>query len=347
MVLAGLLILGIGMIFFSFIDSLLGFYGSFLVIFLGAGFASFIPMMSALNNWFSRHRTTAISLGMTGATIGGVVVPLIALMVESFGWRDAARILGVMFLVLSVPLSLAIRNRPEDYGQLPDGDNPDTFTGSSTNDTDSTLNSEITGFTLTQAIRTRAFWTISIAHGLGATVFVTMSIHIVPALTDIGLSLSTAGVVVAILSVAAAASQVVGGFAGDRLPKRPLIFVALLIQGSSLIFGAIANTFIKASIFAVIFGIGQGLRVPLLVSIRGDYFGRKYFATILGASQLPMNVLMVGFPVLVGYMFDQIGNYFLSFLLLSCLSYLSAVLILLAKKPELLPHHNQGPSKQL
>ena len=335
MVLIGLLTLGVGLIVFSFIQNLIGFYAAFLIIFLGAGLAAFIPMMSALNNWFRRQRTTAIALGMMGATLGGVLVPALAFLVDSFGWRATARVLGLAVLLLAVPLGKAVRNRPEEYGLHPDGDALPNSSTSEPLPIEPSQQADGPDFTLAQAVRTPAFWAISITHGLGATVFVTIIIHLVPALTDAGLSLQLAGTVVAILALAASISQVVGGFLGDRIPKRPLIFGALIVQGTGMVIGATADTMAQAALFAVVFGIGQGVRVPLLVSIRGDYFGRRYFATILGVSQLPMNLLMLGAPILVGYLFDTLGSYTVAFLGLAAVNYSGAALMLMVRKPEL------------
>mgnify|MGYP003312177456 CR=1 FL=1 len=73
----------------------------------------------------------------------------------------------------------------------------------------------------------------------------------------------------------------------------------------------------------------------MLTAIRGDYFGRKNFATIMGFSQLPMNLGMVGAPVLAGYFFDVTGSYMIPFLGLAICNLVGALLIMLTPKPTL------------
>jgi MFS family permease len=73
--------------------------------------------------------------------------------------------------------------------------------------------------------------------------------------------------------------------------------------------------------------------VPLLTAIRGDYFGRENFATILGFSQLPMNVVMMAAPIAAGFFYDTLGSYTVPFVGLAALNALGATLILLARKP--------------
>jgi len=131
----------------------------------------------------------------------------------------------------------------------------------------------------------------------------------------------------------------VGGFLGDHLPKRPLISAAIAIQGAGMLIAATIQTIEGAYLFAVLYGIGLGARVPLLTAIRGDYFGRRNFATIMGVSQVPMNLFMVGAPILAGYFFDTLGSYTIPFLGLAILNFLGAGMILLARQPILPSRH--------
>ena len=336
MVLIGLAILGIGLLLFSIIQNIFSFYAAMLIVFAGSGFAGFIPLMSLINNWFSRRKATATAIGLTGANLGGILVPLVALAVTNIGWRSTVRGLGLFVLLVSFPISRIIRNKPEEFGLLPDGEQPEPESSREQTST-STIEEDDGSFNLRQAMRTGAFWAISIAHGLGATVFVTVAIHIVPAMTDQGISLQMAGNIMAVITSIAAISQLIGGPIGDRYPKRPLIIFFNILQGFSMFLAASARTTRAALIFAVPFGIGQGVRVPLLVAIRGDYFGRKHFATIFGVSQLPMNLLMLGAPVLAGYLFDSTGSYTIPFIGLGILNLLGGAFMLLVHKPKQRP----------
>ena len=338
MVLAGLLILGIGMVALRYIQTIWDFYGAIMVVFLGAGLAGFIPMMALINNWFSRRRATATGLGMTGGALGGILVPGVAWLVTTLGWRDTFMFFGIVVLLIAFPFTRLIRNRPEDYGLLPDGDQP-LPVEIATSDAESSIKTNQTrhddgSFTLSEAIRTRAFWAVAITHGLGAAVMTTVSIHVVPAMTDAGLSLLKASSVVTIFTGTAALFRLMGGVLGDRYSKRPLIIIFNVIQGLAMLVAAVAHGFPVAVIFAVLFGIGHGVRVPLLVTIRGDYFGRKHFATIFGVSQLPMNVVMMGAPIMVGLLFDSQGSYFIAFLGLGAMNFLGAALMVFATPPK-------------
>ncbi len=331
MILIGLAILGAGFVGFSMVEGVLGYYVTFLVIFAGAGLGGFIPLIAAINNWFHRHRTKAMAIGMIGINLGALLAPFIGRAMDLYGWRTLALCLGIGVWVCAIPIALAVRNRPEDYGQRPDGD---TVVYTREDVIDAGPDDEV-DFTVREAVRTMAFWGITAAHGFSAIASVTMAVHIVPAMTDIGMSLPQAGTVVLTYGVAGAISQLAAGFLGDRMPKQPLISISVAVQGLGMLVAATVTTFSGAYIFAVLYGIGLGARVPLLTAIRGDFFGRRNFATILGVSQVPMNFAMVGAPIAAGYLFDTLGNYTIAFLALAMFNFLGAGMILISRKPAL------------
>ena len=90
---------------------------------------------------------------------------------------------------------------------------------------------------------------------------------------------------------------------------------------------------IVSVIFSVLFGIGYGGRSTFLSAIRGDYFGRKAFGTIIGISLVPMTLCMVLGPLIIGNVFDRTGDYTASFIVTGILTALGGISIVLAKRP--------------
>ena len=126
MVLIGLLILGVGFLAFAGVRNLWMFYVAFIIMALGQGLGSWLPLITTLNNWFVRRRTMAMGWSNVGSRLGALLlVPAIAWAIDPeqmrLGWQLTALILGVFILIVAVPLSRMIRNRPQDYGQRPDG----------------------------------------------------------------------------------------------------------------------------------------------------------------------------------------------------------------------------------
>ncbi|MDP6451916.1 MAG: MFS transporter [SAR202 cluster bacterium] len=332
MVLIGYTIMGIGFILMSQVRSLWHFYAAFIIISLGSGLGGWLAMISMINNWFNRRRSFALASAMSGIHVGGLLVPLLALAIEWFGFNGAALGIGVFLLVIIGPVSRVIRNRPEDYGMHPDGVAPDAEISETKADDDPQEDDE-PDFTAAQALRTPVFWTLTVVQVATSISVVTLALHLVPKLTDMGMSLSGASTIVLTYTIVALPSQFISGFFADRLPKPPVIFVFLLLQGAAILTIAVADTVLMAVAFAVMYGIAFGGRSPLMTAIRGDYFGRKAFATIMGLSQFPMNLGMIVAPLFAGYMFDTTGTYFVPFVTFASLTFLGAGLMLFVKKP--------------
>jgi MFS family permease len=165
-------------------------------------------------------------------------------------------------------------------------------------------------------------------------IVVGMMAHLAPMLTDQGFSLQTAGWVVTVYTAVSMVFQVIGGYIGDRVPKNIALFVFTTIQAGSVVIIAFSSTLPTAFLFAVLFGIGFGGRNPLTTSIRGEFFGRRNFGTIMGASQVPMSIMLLIAPTFAGFMRDIQGTYVNAFLTLAVLSFLGGVMMLFARKPK-------------
>ena len=142
----------------------------------------------------------------------------------------------------------------------------------------------------------------------------------------------TAWIVIVYLSFAMV-FQLIGGYLGDRVPKRFALFGFTSLQAGAVVLLASASSLSSFYLFAVLFGMGFGGRNPLTVAIRGDYFGRASFGKILGLSTVPMNLLLLIAAPLAGYMRDVQGTYTQAFYLLAILNFVGAVLFLMARRP--------------
>ena len=117
----GIVIFGIGFILFSQIESLLAFYLTFALIAVGSSLGGFATVMVSIVNWFNRHRAKAVAFSQIGYSLGGLLVPIVILCLEAFGWRTTAMLSGILVLVVGLPLVQLVRHRPQDYGEVADG----------------------------------------------------------------------------------------------------------------------------------------------------------------------------------------------------------------------------------
>ena len=335
MVLIGFPISGVGFLLFSRVDNLWQFYLAFVIMSTGAGLGTWLPMMTVLNNWFRRRRATAMAIAMQGFAVGGVaLVPLLAWSIDpdQFSlerWRTVAAGIGVAMILLAFPISRLVRNRPEDHGLLPYGSPPASSMAAESASPD--FRQE--GYTWQQALRTRAFWLITIGQACSSMVIVTITVHLGPMLDDRGFSVQTVGWVVSIYTGVGGVFMLVGGYLGDRLPMRMTLFGFSAIQSAAVLILLQADSLGVAYLFAVVMGVGFGGRTPLSSAIRGIYFGRRAFASITGISMIPMNFMLFAAPWFSGIMFDRNGSYQVPFVTLAVVSFIGAAAFLFLGDP--------------
>ena len=340
MVFIGLVITGLGFVLFSRTNNLLTFYVSYGLIMLGTAAGSWLPLMTVVNRWFIRKRGLAMAVAAEGSPLGGLLLlPVLAWAVtpSHFGWSTTALWIGMVFLALAFPISRFIRERPEGYGERADGD-PSPNASMSQIEVVRTPPRDIGSrdqpdFTASQAIRTSAFWLITFGHAFSSMLFATLTVHLVPMLTDQGLSLQSSANVFSAMMGVAAVFQLIGGYVGDRMETRVAIAVFGFIQAVGFTVAVFTESMPMAILFAVLFGAGFGGRNPLTVAIRAEYFGPNAFATITGISSAPMYLFMLAAPLFAAFIFDTQGSYMIAWLILGGLGSMSGVLFLLAKKP--------------
>ncbi len=338
MVLIGLVVAGGGFVIMSQMQNIWHFYVAFIVMSMGVGLGTWMPMMTVLNNWFVRNRSIAMALSMEGFLIGGMLlVPLLAFAIDPDvpgrpGWRVTALAIGIFLVVAAFPVSRLIRNAPEAFGLFPDGE-PSARPRQTGTSTTPAANEE-PDYTWQEAVRTRTFWLITMGHACSSIVIVTITVHLGPMLSDKGFSLQTIGLVVGAYTGVAAVFTLIGGYVGDRLPIRWGLFGFSAIQSGAVVVLMTADDLWMAYMFAVLMGIGFGGRNPLTTAIRGVYFGRKAFASITGMSMIPMNVMLLAAPLFAGIMFDATQSYFVPMAAIAIISLAGSTLFLFLGTPE-------------
>jgi sugar phosphate permease len=325
----GLLITALGLVLFSFTTTIPWLYGSFLITSIGATLAGFVSITTAVVNWFERRRATALSIISTGISIGGVLVLIVAWGLTTVGWRATALASAAVVLLVGLPLAQLLESSPEKYGLRPDGD-PLPAAG-----TPARSASAGRDFTLGEAVRTPAFWFISLGQAAALLIVASMSVHLVPAVSQsLVVPLEVAASAVTIMTVMSFLGQLVGGYLGDRFSKRAICALAMLGHATGLVVLAYASEFWMVVLFALLHGGAWGVRGPLMAAIRADYFGRAAFGKILGVSNLIVTLGSVSGPLIAGYFADQTGSYRLGFTILAALSLLGCLFFGLAGKPK-------------
>jgi cyanate permease len=246
---------------------------------------------------FDNARGTALGLAQTATGFAGALIPpLLVPYVAEHGWRQGYVALALVAF-LSMPVVLLLIG---DLRRQAHAGQPRTMT---------------TGLTVGQAIRTPVFGMLAIVIGLAAIGIGGVIVHLVPMLTDAGLTPAQAGQIAGFLGIAIILGRVLTGIAVDRVfaPRVGMVVFALAACGCGLLsWGGAA----MAPWAAVLIGLAMGAEVDLISYLIARYFGLIAYGRIYGWLYA---VFMIGTsigPVIAGAAFDRFGNYQLGMLML-------------------------------
>jgi len=303
LILYGTITVGLGLIFLSLTQSLAMFYVSFLLVAFGAGGCTVVVTMSAVANWF--HKKVGIALGVMASGVGasGFFVPLIVWLIDVYGWRTTLIILGLGMWAVGIPLSFVIRDRPEQYGYLPDGESS----------VEPIPKLEIQGrgveIGLKEALKKRSFLYLCTAEAIRMIAVAAVIIHVMPYLGSEGVPRATAGIVAGAIPLFSIIGRFGFGWLGDVFDKKYVMVWALFLMG----LGMLAFCYVQVTgvvfLFLLLFAPGYGGAMVIRGAILREYFGRDSFGKMIG--------ILMGFgsiggiigPTLAGWAFDTLGSY--------------------------------------
>ena len=340
------------------VSALVAFYlvfGGVLSIGYNTGFGH--TATPTIANWFIRKRSRAFALWSLGAGGSGIVVALLQELIAAYGWRQAAFLCGLGMFVVVVPLAAVLRHRPEQYGQLPDGERPEedrtatAVTSAVAVGADRVAPKEEEAdlrygapranvrfgeydFSVREALATASFWFLYLGSMARAVTMTAVVIHEVAYLEDIGFSSEVAARALAAMVFISLIGRFCFGWLGDAFEKRKIFIATMLLQILGLIILDQVRTMTQLWVFVVVYAIGYGGAIPVWTAMRAEYFGRRRFATLQGIMQfLSMPATVLG-PVYAGWVFDLTKSYHIAFLSFVASLSLGVVFIYFARRPK-------------
>jgi MFS family permease len=329
---AAALLAGIGYICLSWVDGYWGFLAVYLGLISLAYSAGFIqtPMVIA-NNWFIRQRARAMTVVGAAVTIGGTLItPLLAIAVTSWGWRWGAFGVGCIFLLICVPLSLQVKRSPESVGLRPDGEPPVNIPSAGTLSRGNLpLQHDVSA---TDALKTLAFWSLALSMLARVGTQSTMMVHFIPMMVWKGTTQEGAALLLSGFALLNLFFHFFLGWIADRTNKPRLLSLWMLLPMSGLVVLLSGESRISLWLFAILFSTLDAA-FPVTWATTGDFFGRKFFATIRGNMTFFYMWGSALGPVIAGYLYDQTQSYRAALWGVLVLLAISAVLTALLIKP--------------
>ena len=334
--------LGLGLILTSQISTawqLYLFYG------LMAGFGlsvAFAPLVATVSRWFVSKRGLAIGIVLAGIGMGTAVMsPLARYLVATYGWNWSYIIIGLLAWIIVIPGALLLRRSPEEKGLLPLG-KAEAIVGDDRNSSiaekGDSLASKRAGFSLKDAVHTRAFWLL-----LAIIIFWSICVqmvmtHIYHHATDLGILQVVAANFLLLIGVFSIIGRLVMGAVSDRLGGKLTLAICLALQALVMFWLFRATAIWMLYLFAAVFGFAYGGCVPQLPVIAGEIFELKSIGAIVGVQMLGVAIGGAIGPLLGGYVFDVTGTYYFAFIVSSICTILALILLAFIRVPRKVRH---------
>ncbi len=284
-------------------------------VFFAVGFAlvGLIPATTLVTRWFQLRRAAALSIASTGLSVGAFTLsaPASAL-IDDRGLDEAAPILALIYLVLTIVVVPWLWPSPESRGLEPDGRAREGAAVGATAE----------GIPYDEAIRTRFFGVLAAAFvlAMGAQV------GGLSQLANLGserIDRATGAAAITALALGSVIGRLVGGILADRLPLIRLATALSIGQGLALIGIGLADSRLALIVIAFLFGTTVGNLLMLQPLITAAGFGVLAYPRIFALLSLIVTAGVAGGPFLLGFLRDQ-SSYQTSYVVAGFLSFAAA-----------------------
>jgi MFS family permease len=278
--------------------------------------------------WFSKRRGRALGILALSTSVGGMVSqPIVALLIESYGWRTALFQIGLFATVLNLTTAIfIIRNRPTglEAGYESEFDTKEPIVAESGR-----------LWTYKELFRNRNFWLLSIGIGLMQASDQALLASQVPHFIDLGFTMQTAALLASVKTFSAIGGKVIVGYLADKVDLRWL-FVGVAASNITILLVYMSQpTFEVLLVTVALLGIAVGGVFPVWTTLISWLFGARSFGTVMGVMMIITNPLaMVAYRV-IGSVHDEFGSYvpaFAGFIVMVLVA--TALILMLRPEPE-------------
>lgn len=298
--------LGLGLLLMSLTHyswQLYLFYG--LIVGLGMG-GVYVATLSTITRWFVKKRGLMTGIVMAGIGVGTITfAPVSNWLISLYDWRMSNIIIGGVVLVIGISVAQFLRRDPSQMGLLPYGQSENPIKGNTP---------VYAGLTLKEAAGTWQFWMATLIFVCVGYCTFTVNVHLVPHITDLGISSAVAASVLAVTGGMQSLGGILLGLAADKIGNRSVIIISLVLVSAALFWLIPISSILLFYLFAIIYSLGIGGSTAMESTITAELFGMRSHGVILGVMSFGFTIGGSIGPVITGYIFDLTSSYSLAFL---------------------------------
>lgn len=289
----------------------------------GFGYATPIPVMA---KWFPDRRGLAVGLAVAGYGAGSAIFgPLCAdWLIPEFGLATTFRVLGVIFLVMTLFGAFLLRNPPAGY--RPAGWSPP--------DTNDLVRPTSRDFTPGEVLKTPTFYWMWLAYALGTSSGLMVISQLMPFTKEKGVAAAVASSALLVGSIGNAAGRTLAGWMSDLLGRLNVLrlMIGVSIAAMPLLYilgGSTAGLFVM--VFIVYWCYGTQLSVNATTA--ADFWGTKNAGVNYGILFTAWGVAGILGPRIGSSLFVSYGSYLPAFQAAAGLAAAALICELIARRP--------------
>ncbi|XP_066933212.1 monocarboxylate transporter 12-like [Clytia hemisphaerica] len=300
---------GSGIILSAHLQNIYHLYLSFGVL-LGVGSALlYTPTVVMVGRWFDKYQALVTTLVIAGAPVGSLIFnPLMEKMMEDYPLRLVMRIYGIAYLIISFVCS---------FGYLPftqrliRKENQESATG--------TTNKVDIGFKFRKKLlKNKAFWLFTVCRFFAIFAFYVPLFHLIKYATKIGISSSTASLMMMVWSACNICGRLsFGAFIARNRSKVLITFqTAMFLCGVVSAAAYFADNTWSLFLYCCVYGMLDGSNIGLASLVTIDLTSPLDLGAAWGIQQTINGVPTIAGPVLIGAMNDAkllSANYMFTF----------------------------------
>ena len=312
LMLAGILMGGIGLVGLSTVTALWQFYLFYTFIALAYMCGGPLPNQVLTARWFNKTRGKAMGFAYLGIGVGGMLVPQIAKWLNiQFGWHQALMLLGIFTVIISFPMAWIVKENPAVQSIGTGKDEPII-----------PLNKIVKGW---------PFYLLLIGSmcSIGAVSGTNQNLKLFFSL-DLKYSQGQSANIISLVLLSSIIGRVLMGWLADKFPKKYVMILIYTLVAASIPLLYFADTPGIIYLFAFIFGIGLGGDYMIIPLMAAELFGVRIMGRVMGLVLTADGLAEAFSPMLVAWLRDNSGNYangFAALILLAVIGIIAVVML--------------------
>ena len=333
------LLLGVACMAMSQVGGLVSLYLGFsFVRALGQGALTLIAAWM-VSEWFARRRGFATALSGMGGSLSVMTIPLLnAYVIYSYGWQTGWIVLAFsVWLLLFLPSLILVRDRPEDLGLYPDGDDSPESHAMEQSKAGSCGISQNSNWEISAVIRDPTFWKMLTVPATSGMVGTGLIFHAVSLLGSRGVSAGWAMGLISLQATVATCAVLLAGWLTDRYPARFLLAAAMLLLAASSTTVLLMPIPVLAVFYAAMLGVHGSIIRSTGTVVWINYYGRANQGAIRGIAMSVMIFAAAAGPLPLALSIDWSGSYDWALYAFIAVPLSAAIFVITAKPPRMAP----------